>query len=328
MEQIGQNEPSSHAAMQGENRLDSGENAQHEEGSQAAAQEVNQQTVQVEKQAAGQENQAAMQGRNSLAGLENQAAAQGRNPLAGLGNQPVTRGINYLKQGKSPLTGQKNQTVVRGVNQQTAQGRNQPAGKEKQLARWEERKKKLAEQAELRQKLMQEKATEKIIKKQHEFEQWRIQETEKLETKKQNLRKQSKQIEEERIQLNIDKAHFHRQQEFEQTKKKHEEHLLEMKRQILEGELYKLAEEKRQFEQKRHFYEQVDSYQKEDIRKKPSSVRGEMFFAGVNSQSTLKKRYKDLLKIYHPDNKCGDTDAIQEINREYQRLLEKMGQKG
>ncbi len=184
------------------------------------------------------------------------------------------------------------------------------------------------QQVERMQKLRKDAAAEKMIQKQHEFERWRIQETEKLESKKQKLRRQTRQMEEERMQLNIEKAHFYRQQEFELTKKKHEEHLLEMKRQILEGELYKLAEEKKQFEQKKNFYKQVDSYQKSDIRTKPASVHGEIFFAGVNSQSSLKKRYKDLLKIYHPDNKCGDTDAIQEINREYQRLLEKMQQKG
>lgn len=167
-------------------------------------------------------------------------------------------------------------------------------------------------------------ASERIIQKQHEFEMWRMQETERLEAKKQNLRRQTQQMEQERIQLNIDKAHFYRQQEFQETKKKHEEHLLEMKRQILEGELYKLAEEKRQFEQKKSFYDQVEAYQKDDIRTKPASIQGTMFFAGVNSLGSLKKRYKDLLKIYHPDNKCGDTDAIQEINREYQRLLAKL----
>ena len=171
---------------------------------------------------------------------------------------------------------------------------------------------------------LSDRTSERIKQKQHEFEMWRMQETERLEAKKQNLRRQTQQMEQERIHLNIDKAHFYRQQEFQETKKKHEEHLLEMKRQILEGELYKLAEEKKQFEQKKSFYDQVEAYQKDDIRTKPASIQGTMFFAGVNSLGSLKKRYKDLLKIYHPDNKCGDTDAIQEINREYQRLLSKL----
>lgn len=49
-------------------------------------------------------------------------------------------------------------------------------------------------------------------------------------------------------------------------------------------------------------------------------VRGDMFFIGVESEQSLKKRYRDLIKIYHPDNPTGDTGTILEINREYDRL--------
>ncbi len=45
-----------------------------------------------------------------------------------------------------------------------------------------------------------------------------------------------------------------------------------------------------------------------------------VFFSGVKNSLTLKKRYKDLTKIYHPDNLAGDTEIIQRINREYERL--------
>ena len=33
------------------------------------------------------------------------------------------------------------------------------------------------------------------------------------------------------------------------------------------------------------------------------------------------KRYKDLLKIYHPDNTHGDNNIVLAINEEYERLL-------
>ena len=49
-----------------------------------------------------------------------------------------------------------------------------------------------------------------------------------------------------------------------------------------------------------------------------------MFFAGVSSELALKKRYKDLIKIYHPDNISGDTNTIQEINREYDELKDRL----
>ena len=44
-----------------------------------------------------------------------------------------------------------------------------------------------------------------------------------------------------------------------------------------------------------------------------------VLFAGVTNQGTLKKRYKDLVKIYHPDNMCGDERLSRAINKEYQR---------
>lgn len=45
-----------------------------------------------------------------------------------------------------------------------------------------------------------------------------------------------------------------------------------------------------------------------------------IFFHGVNNPLALKKRYKDLTKIFHPDNLSGDTQMIQRINREYENL--------
>jgi Ca2+/Na+ antiporter len=44
-------------------------------------------------------------------------------------------------------------------------------------------------------------------------------------------------------------------------------------------------------------------------------------FAGVASESELHKRYKDLLKIYHPDNQTGDTAMSQKIQEVYEKLL-------
>ena len=46
------------------------------------------------------------------------------------------------------------------------------------------------------------------------------------------------------------------------------------------------------------------------------------FFQGVRNPLALKKRYKDLIKIFHPDNVAGDKDVIQRINIEYERLKE------
>ena len=47
-------------------------------------------------------------------------------------------------------------------------------------------------------------------------------------------------------------------------------------------------------------------------------------FAGVKNTLALKKRYRDLLKIYHPDNLAGDKEVVQAINKEYERLKQQL----
>ena len=45
------------------------------------------------------------------------------------------------------------------------------------------------------------------------------------------------------------------------------------------------------------------------------------WFAGVITIEELRKRYRELLKQYHPDNDGGSVEVTQEINAEYDRLF-------
>lgn len=47
------------------------------------------------------------------------------------------------------------------------------------------------------------------------------------------------------------------------------------------------------------------------------------FFASCNSRESLDKKYKSLVKLYHPDNMDGDTSALQEINVQYTEAKER-----
>lgn len=47
------------------------------------------------------------------------------------------------------------------------------------------------------------------------------------------------------------------------------------------------------------------------------------WFVGVQDIQELRKRYRELLKRYHPDNECGSVEITQEINAEYDRLFSK-----
>ena len=53
------------------------------------------------------------------------------------------------------------------------------------------------------------------------------------------------------------------------------------------------------------------------------AANGTSYFAGVTDKKSLKKRYHDLLKIYHPDNQNGDSSVSRQIQEEYKALSEK-----
>lgn len=49
------------------------------------------------------------------------------------------------------------------------------------------------------------------------------------------------------------------------------------------------------------------------------------FFAGCSSRESVDKKYKSLVKLYHPDNMDGDTAALQEINIQYTEAKKRFG---
>lgn len=104
-----------------------------------------------------------------------------------------------------------------------------------------------------------------------------------------------------------------------------QEKQFELKWDLLIQETQKLADDKKQFELKKKFYDQVQAnLVEEPYYESDNIVHGEMFFSGVSNKKDLKKRYKDLIKIYHPDGAAGDNATVAEINREYDNLKTQM----
>lgn len=156
------------------------------------------------------------------------------------------------------------------------------------------------------------------------FQQWFIKKTVEIEHDRRKLEDDKRRLQLQREKLERERRDFCRQKDADARFRAQEEYVLQMKQQVLEDELRKLADEKQHLERKREFYDRVRQFQqKQEPRREPENtaiVKGELFFIGVQSEIALKKRYKDLVRIYHPDNVCGDTETLQEINREYDRL--------
>ena len=81
----------------------------------------------------------------------------------------------------------------------------------------------------------------------------------------------------------------------------------------LEAERKKLEKERIQLEAERQV---KTSYARADRNMEIA----EMLFQGVNSHLALKKRYKDLIKMFHPDNPAGDHEMLLVINKIYEEL--------
>ena len=112
----------------------------------------------------------------------------------------------------------------------------------------------------------------------------------------------------------------------ERKRLKEEELFFEKKMAILQNGFQELERDRQQLEmeKKRMKYERVGtstgsqrttfSYDSDDL--------GAVLFRGVSNPMALRKRYRELVKIFHPDNFGGDEQIMELINREYAKRKE------
>ena len=86
------------------------------------------------------------------------------------------------------------------------------------------------------------------------------------------------------------------------------------------GNRYILSEMRR--EDRRDLQDNWDRYRNMMSSVRQDDTSASVFFIGVDNPLALKKRYRDLIKIYHPDNKAGDHDTFKRISEEYEKLRE------
>lgn len=154
--------------------------------------------------------------------------------------------------------------------------------------------------------------------KMEELKAWLFKENVRVEALKQELEERESQIEKKETDLNI----MNQRLMMEQKRLKEDNLFFEKKLEILQDGFRQLDMDKRKFEKEKRIHEEKAEQERSHWgHKQKESVQLEGgLFGGVNSLLALKKRYKDLMKIYHPDNLCGDYDMVKLINAEYERL--------
>ncbi len=99
-----------------------------------------------------------------------------------------------------------------------------------------------------------------------------------------------------------------------------ENRFFDQKMKILQGGFEQLEEDRRRFQKEKDKFDACKEVYTETQDVFMRYEMTEMLFRGVNSFLALKKRYKDLIKMFHPDNVAGDQEMVQLINREYEEL--------
>ncbi len=123
----------------------------------------------------------------------------------------------------------------------------------------------------------------------------------------------------ERSQFRMEMDMLQHKAVLEQKRIKDDNLFFEKKMDILKEGYRQLDEDKRRLEKEKQRFRLEKELWEGESRVSGMGDVASALFRGVTNPLALRKRYKDLLKIFHPDNLCGDAELVQMINREYER---------
>lgn len=154
-----------------------------------------------------------------------------------------------------------------------------------------------------------------------ELKTWLFQENIRLVTAAAELKEKQEQFEREKSQFREEMKDLNRRMGDRQRQIRKDNELVEKRLEIIKDGFRKLDMDRRKLEKEwgrlsaeKELMEERGYY---DYGAYPEAS---ILFRGVKNPLMLKKRYKDLTKMFHPDNVAGDTQTLQRINREYERL--------
>ncbi|MCI9313439.1 MAG: hypothetical protein HFI57_00425 [Lachnospiraceae bacterium] len=152
-----------------------------------------------------------------------------------------------------------------------------------------------------------------------ELKSWLFRENIRLVTAAKELERMQEQFQKEKEQFRDEMKQLSRKIAGEKQRLKEDNQFFEKKMEILQSGFSQLDIDRRRLDK-----EWARLAAEKELLGERSVYDGgldvSVFFQGVRNPLALKKRYKDLIKIFHPDNLAGDKDVIQSINREYEDL--------
>lgn len=154
-----------------------------------------------------------------------------------------------------------------------------------------------------------------------ELKSWLFRENIRLEAARKELKRMQEQFLKEKMQFQEEMKLLNRKVTGERQRLKEEAQFFEKKMEILQSGFRQLDIDRRRLDKEWARLAAEKELLDEHLIY-GNHPEASIFFQGVRNPMALKKRYKDLTKIFHPDNVAGDKDVIQRINKEYEHLKE------
>lgn len=154
---------------------------------------------------------------------------------------------------------------------------------------------------------------------------WLFQENIRLQNERKELEATQEKFLNERVRFRREMDELNRRTVLERKRLKEENLFFEKKMAILENGFRQLEEDRRALDRQKKELENEERTSRQAVREKDSLTEetAAVLFRGTNNYLALRKRYKDLVKIFHPDNLYGDEELVQMINREYLKRRKK-----
>jgi len=165
-----------------------------------------------------------------------------------------------------------------------------------------------------------------------EIKSWMFQEQVRIQTRRDELMEFNHELTQMRRELEREREDLNAREKALKKRYENNESLIAKELKIIEDAYRQLELDKKALECERlNFEHEKSKYRKQKMSGSGRSnahqyggasdaYDGTSFFRGVDSELALRKRYKELLKIFHPDNKCGDTKTLIKIQTEYDSL--------
>ncbi len=150
---------------------------------------------------------------------------------------------------------------------------------------------------------------------------WLFSENVRIAAERKRLKDMEEQIIKDRQAFQEEMQALNRTILSSQKRLKQDEMFFEKKMQILENGFAELESDRKKLEREKEMFRLEQKNAEMRSMESRNVYNGlDVLFAGVNNPLALKKRYRDLIKIYHPDNIAGDKGVVLYINQEYERL--------